>query len=84
MEKNKDTNEPTRDDAVRAVLREAHFLFTMFFGSIRALLEKHPAGDVARCCLFSFLPDYFAGTRRLPMSRNAVVCTATVLSFEVC
>ena len=61
VEKSKEGEEEVRVAAVEAVLKEAHDLFLMFFGSIRGLLEKHPAGDVARSCLHAFFPDYLAG-----------------------
>lgn len=60
VEKSKEGEEEVRVAAVEAVLKEAHDLFLMFFGSIRGLLEKHPAGDVARSCLHAFFPDYLA------------------------
>ena len=59
--KNKEGEEEVRSAALEGVLMEAHALFTMFYGSIRALLQKHPAGDAARSCLHAFLPDYLAG-----------------------
>lgn len=60
VEKAKEVEEEVRAAALEAVLKEAHELFVMFYGSIRALLQKHPAGDVARSCLHAFMPDYFA------------------------
>ncbi|KAH9548488.1 hypothetical protein CY35_11G089700 [Sphagnum magellanicum] len=60
VEKAKEVEEEVRAAALEAVLKEAHELFVMFYGSIRALLHKHPAGDVARSCLHAFMPDYFA------------------------
>lgn len=60
--KSKEGEEEVRSAALEGVLMEAHALFTMFYGSIRALLQKHPAGDAARSCLHAFLPDYLAGT----------------------
>lgn len=43
------------------MLKEAHDLFVMFFGSIRDLLQNHPLGDLARSSLHAFFPDYLAG-----------------------
>lgn len=61
LEKRKENGELGRTGALQAVLREAHGLFTLFYGSIRALLLKNPSGDIARSCLNAFLPDYLAG-----------------------
>eukprot|EP00250_Pteridium_aquilinum_P012618 c20839_g1_i2 orf=227-1765(+) len=58
LEKRKEIGELGRTSALQAVLREAHGLFTLFYGSIRALLLKNPSGDIARGCLHAFLPDY--------------------------
>lgn len=60
LEKRKENGELGRTSALQAVLREAHGLFTLFYGSIRALLLKNPSGDIARSCLHAFLPDYLA------------------------
>ncbi|CAM6129572.1 unnamed protein product [Calypogeia fissa] len=60
VEKSKENEEAPRADALRALLREAHDLFVLFYGSIRALLHAHPAGDAARSCLYAFFPDYIA------------------------
>lgn len=76
VEKSKEGEEEVRVAAVEAVLKEAHDLFLMFFGSIRGLLEKHPAGDVARSYLHAFFPDYLAGKICIFLSTNlSRVCT---------
>lgn len=60
MEKGKEEEAP-REAALRSLLKEAHDLFVLFYGSVRALLNAHPAGDTARSCLYAFFPDYIAG-----------------------
>jgi hypothetical protein len=77
VEKAKEVEEEVRAAALEAVLKEAHELFVMFYGSIRALLQKHPAGDVARSCLHAFMPDYFAGKFHLNYHLG------TIISFNV-
>lgn len=61
MEKSKDTEAIWRIDALRRVLKEVHSLFIMFIGSIRALLDKEPGGELARTHLYSFIMDYLSG-----------------------
>ncbi|XP_038985308.1 vacuolar fusion protein CCZ1 homolog isoform X1 [Phoenix dactylifera] len=58
VDKNKDTESIWRCDALRGILKEVHSLFTMFHGSLRALLEKQPSGELARNHLYSFITDY--------------------------
>ncbi|XP_073109939.1 vacuolar fusion protein CCZ1 homolog isoform X2 [Elaeis guineensis] len=58
VDKNKDAESIWRGDALRDVLKEVHSLFTMFHGSLRALLEKQPSGELARSHLYSFITDY--------------------------
>ncbi|KAJ7954378.1 Vacuolar fusion CCZ1-like protein [Quillaja saponaria] len=58
VEKSNDSEAIWRDDALRKVLKEVHSLFVMFHGSIRALLEKEPGGELARRHLYSFIMDY--------------------------
>ena len=55
--------------AIEGMLKEAHDLFVMFFGSIRGMLQKHPVGDLARSCLHAFFPDYLAGKVHLLFMR---------------
>lgn len=50
-----------RIDALQKVLKEVHSLFLMFHGSIRALLEKEPAGRLLRSHLYPFIMDYLRG-----------------------
>ncbi|KAH7352599.1 hypothetical protein KP509_19G053500 [Ceratopteris richardii] len=66
IEKRKESGELGRTRALQAILMEAHGLFTLFYGSIRALLLNSPSGDVARSCLQAFLPDYIS-VKRLSM-----------------
>lgn len=51
-----------RIDALQKVLKEVHSLFLMFHGSIRALLQKEPAGGLIRAHLYPFMMDYLRGT----------------------
>ncbi|XP_041014907.1 vacuolar fusion protein CCZ1 homolog A-like isoform X3 [Juglans microcarpa x Juglans regia] len=57
-----------RVDALQKVLKEIHSLFLMFHGSIRALLEKEPAGGLIRSHLYPFIIDYLrACQKRSPL-----------------
>ncbi|ESQ27132.1 hypothetical protein EUTSA_v10018445mg [Eutrema salsugineum] len=58
VEKNKEIEATWRVDALRRMLKEVHSLFVMFHGSIRALLEKEPAGGLIRSHLYPFITDY--------------------------
>ncbi|KAK1287005.1 hypothetical protein QJS10_CPB19g01508 [Acorus calamus] len=58
VDKNKESEAVWRCDALRAVLKEAHSLFLMFYGSVRNLLEKQPGGELARTHLYSFIMDF--------------------------
>ncbi|XP_024399642.1 vacuolar fusion protein CCZ1 homolog B [Physcomitrium patens] len=60
IEKSKEGEEEVRFTALEEMLKEAHDLFVMFFGSIRDLLQNHPLGDLARSSLHAFFPDYLA------------------------
>jgi hypothetical protein len=60
VEKN-ETEAIWRIDALQKVLKEVHSLFLMFHGSIRALLEKEPAGGLIRSHLYPFIMDYLRG-----------------------
>lgn len=61
MEKSKDNESDWRFDALRGILKEVHYLFMMFHGSLRALLEKQPSGELARSRLYPFVIDYLTG-----------------------
>ncbi|XP_027340554.1 vacuolar fusion protein CCZ1 homolog B-like isoform X1 [Abrus precatorius] len=58
VEKSNDSEPIWRDDALRKVLKEIHLLFVMFHGSVRAMLEKEPGGELTRRHLYSFIMDY--------------------------
>ncbi|XP_027097339.2 vacuolar fusion protein CCZ1 homolog B-like isoform X1 [Coffea arabica] len=60
VEKSKELEAIWRIDALRAVLKEVHSLFVMFHGSIRALLDKEPAGGLIRTHLYYFIMDYLS------------------------
>ncbi|XVF03012.1 hypothetical protein REPUB_Repub04eG0223900 [Reevesia pubescens] len=58
VEKSKESEAIWRIDALREVLKEIHSLFMMFHGSIRALLDKEPGGELTRAHLYPFIIDY--------------------------
>ncbi|CAL9176289.1 unnamed protein product [Musa hybrid cultivar] len=60
VEKNKDNESDWRCDALIDVLKEAHSLFMMFNGSLQALLDKQPSGELARSRLYTFINDYLS------------------------
>lgn len=83
VEKKKENGEPVRSCALQGVLKEAHGLFSLFYGSIRTLLAKHPTGDVARRYLYAFFPDYlsdfFVGKKlQLPSIREGLKERGTI------
>lgn len=61
VEKGKDSDAIWRIDALCKVLKEVHSLFVMFYGSIRAMLEKDPSGGLIRSHLYPFIMDYLSG-----------------------
>lgn len=61
VEKSKESEAIWRIDALRKVLKEVHSLFRMFYGSIRAMLEKDPSGGLSRSHLYPFIMDYLSG-----------------------
>lgn len=42
-------------------MKEVHSLFLMFYGSLRAMLEKEPSGGLIRSHLYPFIMDYLSG-----------------------
>ncbi|KAM7484719.1 hypothetical protein LguiA_000728 [Lonicera macranthoides] len=88
VEKSKDTEAIWRIDALRRVLKEVHSLFIMFNGSIRALLDKEPGGELARTHLYSFIMDYLSdfliGKKiQLPNFRDSLKERGTVQMLTV-
>ncbi|GJN16196.1 hypothetical protein PR202_gb03158 [Eleusine coracana subsp. coracana] len=72
VEKTKD-NEPTwRCGALQGILKEAHSLFTMFHGPIRALLDRQPGAELARGNLRTFLTDYLSGWVKLSLAKMRI------------
>ncbi|EOY01349.1 F23A5.27 isoform 2 [Theobroma cacao] len=68
VEKSKELEAIWRIDALREVLKEIHSLFMMFHGSIRALLDKEPSGELTRAHLYPFIMDYLrACQKRSPL-----------------
>lgn len=58
VEKSRESETIWRIDGIRKVLKEVHTLFVMFHGSVRALLDKEPSGELIRTHLYYFLMDY--------------------------
>lgn len=88
VEKSKEKETIWRIDALRRVLKEIHSLFIMFYGSIRALLEKEPTGGLARSHLYSFIMDYLddflVGKKlQLPSFRDSLRERGTVQMLTV-
>uniref|UniRef100_A0A0D2ZQT7 Uncharacterized protein n=1 Tax=Brassica oleracea var. oleracea TaxID=109376 RepID=A0A0D2ZQT7_BRAOL len=88
VEKNKDTGAIWRIGALRGMLREAHSLFVMFHGSVRALLEKEPTGGLTRAQfglapktaavrLSLFRADLFVG-KKLQLTQRGTVQMLTL------
>ncbi|XP_042978436.1 vacuolar fusion protein CCZ1 homolog B-like isoform X8 [Carya illinoinensis] len=74
--------------ALQKVLKEVHSLFLMFHGSIRALLEKEPAGGLIRAHLHPFMMDYlrdflFGKKLLLPSFRDCLKECGTVQMLNV-
>ncbi|XP_059447372.1 vacuolar fusion protein CCZ1 homolog B-like isoform X2 [Corylus avellana] len=87
VEKN-ETEAIWRIDALQKVLKEVHSLFLMFHGSIRALLEKEPAGGLIRSHLYPFIMDYlrdflFGKKLLLPSFRDCLKERGTVQMLTV-
>lgn len=88
VEKSKESEAFWRIDALRKVLMEVHSLFVMFHGSIRALLEREPGGELARSHLYPFIMDYLsdflAGKKlQLPSFRDCLKERGTVQMLTV-
>ncbi|BFG38024.1 hypothetical protein CerSpe_242980 [Prunus speciosa] len=64
VEKSKEFEAIWRSDALRKVLKEVHYLFVMFHGSIRALLDKDPGGGLTRSHLYYFIMDYLGAFQK--------------------
>ncbi|KAJ0094913.1 hypothetical protein Patl1_15594 [Pistacia atlantica] len=62
VEKSKELEAIWRIDPLRKVLKEVHFLLLMFYGSLRAMLEKEPSGGLIRSHLYPFIMDYLSVT----------------------
>ncbi|KAL8137897.1 hypothetical protein V2J09_003898 [Rumex salicifolius] len=70
-------------DALRRVLKEIHSLFAIFNGSLRAILDKEPSGELIRSSLLTFVTDYlhdhFVGKKlHLPSFRDSLRQRGTV------
>ncbi|CAF2061032.1 unnamed protein product, partial [Brassica napus] len=58
VEKNKEIEAIRRVDALQKVLKEVHYLFVMFHGSVRSLLDKETSGGLIISHLYPFITDY--------------------------
>ncbi|KAL5760837.1 hypothetical protein ACOSP7_019327 [Xanthoceras sorbifolium] len=88
VEKSKEGEAIWRIEALRKVLKEVHSLFVMFYGSVRAMLEKEPSGGLIRSHLYSFIMDYLsdflAGKKlQLPSFRDCLKERGTVQMLTV-
>ncbi|KAJ0981245.1 hypothetical protein J5N97_009500 [Dioscorea zingiberensis] len=88
MEKSKDNESFWRCDALRRILKEVHYLFMMFHGSLRSLLEKQPGGELARNRLYPFvldyLTDFYVGKKlQMPSFRDSLRERGTVQTLTV-
>ncbi|WZZ58761.1 hypothetical protein YC2023_058868 [Brassica napus] len=82
VEKNKDTGAIWRIGALRGMLREAHSLFVMFHGSVRALLEKEPTGGLTRAQLYPFITDYLSS--KATLTQNLAHLYYSLFFVRVC
>ncbi|CAH9102144.1 unnamed protein product [Cuscuta epithymum] len=83
VEKSRELESIRRIDGIQRVLMELHTLFVMFHGSVRALLDKEPSGELVRTHLYYFLIDYLndflVGKRlQLPNFRDSLKERGTV------
>ncbi|KAM7276689.1 hypothetical protein ACFE04_018555 [Oxalis oulophora] len=70
VEKSKEVEVSWRIDALRKVLKEVHSLFSLFHGSIRAMLETEPSGELIRSHLYPFIMDYLSAfEKRSPLDK---------------
>ncbi|XP_044481558.1 vacuolar fusion protein CCZ1 homolog B-like isoform X2 [Mangifera indica] len=88
VEKSKELEAIWRIDALRKVMKEVHSLFLMFYGSLRAMLEKEPSGGLIRSHLYPFIMDYlsdfFMGKKlQLPSFRDCLKERGTVQMLTV-
>ncbi|XP_042417585.1 vacuolar fusion protein CCZ1 homolog isoform X2 [Zingiber officinale] len=88
VEKVKDSESIWRCDALQAILREIHSLFTMFNGSLQNILDKQPSGALARSCLYTFITDYLTDFRvskkiKVPTFRDCLKERRTVQMLTI-
>ncbi|KAK6150426.1 hypothetical protein DH2020_015358 [Rehmannia glutinosa] len=88
VEKDKDSEAIWRVDALRRVLKEAHSLFVMFHGLVRALVDREPTGGLVRTHLYyfimDFLSDFSMGKKlQLPNFRDSLKERGTVQMLTV-
>ncbi|KAL6575973.1 hypothetical protein OROHE_000444 [Orobanche hederae] len=68
VENDKNPEAIWRVDALRRVLKEAHSLFVMFHGLVRALVDREPTGGLVRTHLYYFIMDFFSAfEKRSPL-----------------
>ncbi|GFP97216.1 vacuolar fusion protein ccz1 homolog [Phtheirospermum japonicum] len=88
IEKDKDSEAIWRVDALRKVLKEAHSLFVMFHGLVRALVNRETTGGLIRTHLYyfimDFLSDFSVGKKlQLPNFRDSLKERGTVQMLTV-
>lgn len=64
VEKSTETEAVWRIEALRSILKEVHSLFVMFHGSVRAMVDKEPGGELVRSHLYSFIIDYLSAYQK--------------------
>ncbi|KAK3222157.1 hypothetical protein Dsin_009182 [Dipteronia sinensis] len=64
VEKSKEAEVIWRIEDLRKVLKEVHSLFVMFYGPVRAMLEKEPNGGLIRSHFCPFIMDYLSAYQK--------------------
>ncbi|WZZ67374.1 hypothetical protein YC2023_078744 [Brassica napus] len=80
VEKNKEIEAIRRVDALQKVLKEVHYLFVMFHGSVRSLLDKETSGGLIISHLYPFITDYLNGKAQQYHHPISLLCHVSDLS----
>uniref|UniRef100_A0A0D3CWJ5 Uncharacterized protein n=1 Tax=Brassica oleracea var. oleracea TaxID=109376 RepID=A0A0D3CWJ5_BRAOL len=80
VEKNKEIEAIRRVDALQKVLKEVHYLFVMFHGSARSLLDKETSGGLIISHLYPFITDYLNGKAQQYHHPISLLCHVSDLS----
>ncbi|TXG57087.1 hypothetical protein EZV62_018400 [Acer yangbiense] len=83
VEKSKEAEAIWRIEDLRKVLKEVHSLFVMFYGPVRAMLEKEPNGGLIRSHLYPFIMDYLSVTNCQHIKSGLPGITAAGADFLV-